>query len=138
MLCVTNGRLQLLVGYTTPVIKMLIKHQNIKIISEFNIGIIRRGHKKRCTTQISVTCLWITFTYNGANGGLRFMFWIFKFYTIFQKKKWYWNFDVFKFIIHLKIRNIVTFGRLQIVWQASMKVYSGCFVLRKPFNFKTV
>ena len=31
------------VGYTTTVIKMLITHQNIKSIPEFNIEIIRRG-----------------------------------------------------------------------------------------------
>ena len=39
----TNGGLQLQVGYTTTVIKTLIKHQNIRSMPEFNIEIIRRG-----------------------------------------------------------------------------------------------
>ena len=134
MLCVTNGRLQLLVGYTTPAIKMLIKHQNIKIISEFNIGIIRRGVQLKSLWHVCGLHLHIM----GQMVGYVLCFGFLSSTLFFRKKNDTRNFDAFKFIIHLKIRNIVTFGRLQIVWQASMKVYLGCFVLRKPFNFKTV
>ena len=38
-----NGGLQLQVGYTITVIKMSIRHQNIRSMPEFNIEIIRRG-----------------------------------------------------------------------------------------------
>ena len=58
---------------------------------------------KMSRIQISVTLQWVTVTYNGTNGGLYFIFWIFR------------NFYVFKSIMHLKIANlIVTLGRLQI------------------------
>ena len=37
LLCVTNGGLQRQVGYTTTVIKMLIKHQNIKVCQHLTL-----------------------------------------------------------------------------------------------------
>ena len=37
--CVTNNGFQLQLGYTTIVIKMLIRRQNIESMSEFNIEI---------------------------------------------------------------------------------------------------
>ena len=78
----TNGGLHLQVGYTTTMIKTLIRHQNMRSMPEFNIEIIRRGVELK-----SVTFLWVTLTYNGTNGGLHFRFWIFKFSSICFRKK---------------------------------------------------
>ena len=102
---VTNDGLQLQVGYTTPVIKMLIRHQNIKSIPELNFEIIRRSaevkspwhfyglHLHICDIWLVTDCL--TNNHKG-------IFPMFCFNEAFQLKNYL---TVHAFII-IKIRNI--------------------------------
>ena len=108
----TNGRLQLQVGYTTTVIKTLITHQNIRSMPEFNIEIIRRG--------VELKSLWdfcaLHFHIMVQMVGYILHFGFLSSAISVSEKNDTRNFYVFKLIIHLKIHNIiVTFGGLQTV-----------------------
>ena len=100
------------VSYTTTVKKMLIRHQNIKSIPEFNTEITRRGAELKsvwhfCGLHLHIMGLMVGYI-------LHFGFLISA--PFVSEKNDTRNIYMFKLIIHLKISNItVAFGGLQIV-----------------------